>query len=366
MVLAQPRAALKISINCSELNRSPQMTHTKATEKPRIGITMGDLNGIGPEVVIKALADNRLLAHITPVIYGSSRVLSYYKKLMELEEFNYSQVKGKGQFFPKAINVVNCWEDVIEINPGRPSKESAKGALLALHKVVEEAREGLIDGFVTAPIDKNTIYGEDFPYRGHTEYLTEAFKATESLMFMIGENLRVGLVTEHVPIKDIVSHITKERIELKIRLMELSLRQDFNIQKPRIAVLGLNPHAGDEGLIGQEENQIIKPVIGDLKNKGKLIFGPFPADGFFGSGAHLKYDGILAMYHDQGLIPFKTLAFDNGVNFTAGLPVVRTSPDHGTAYSIAGKNQADESSMRQAIHLANDIIKVRQPIMEAK
>lgn len=342
------------------------MTTHKAIEKPRIGITLGDLNGIGPEVVIKALADNRLLSHITPVVYGSSRVLSYYKKLLELEEFNYSQVKGKGQFFPKSVNVVNCWEDVIEINPGQPSKEAAKGALLALHKVVEEAREGIIDGFVTAPIDKNTIYSSEFPYRGHTEYLTQAFQATESLMLMVGGDLRVGLVTEHVPIKEVSTYITSERVELKIRLLEMSLKKDFNISKPKIAVLGLNPHAGDEGLIGNEELQVIKPVINDLRTKGKLIFGPFPADGFFGSGAHIKYDAVLAMYHDQGLVPFKTLAFDNGVNFTAGLPVVRTSPDHGTAYGIAGKNQADDSSMRHALYLACDIIKNRSPQLAEK
>jgi 4-hydroxythreonine-4-phosphate dehydrogenase len=342
------------------------MTNQKPQEKPRIGITLGDLNGIGPEVVIKALNDNRLLSIVTPVVYGSTRVLSYYRKLMELEEFNYSQVKSRGQFFPKSINVVNCWEDAIEINPGRPSKEAARAALLSLQKVVEEARDGVIDGFVTASIDKNTIYSEEFPFRGHTEYLTQAFKATESLMMMVGGDLRVALVTEHLPLKDVPAAITRERVELKIRLLELSLKQDFGISKPRIAVLGLNPHAGDEGLIGSEENQIIKPVISDLKNKGKLIFGPFPADGFFGVGSHVKYDGIVAMYHDQGLIPFKTLAFENGVNYTAGLPVVRTSPDHGTAYGIAGKNQADESSMREAIYLACDIIKSRVPQLEEK
>ncbi|MFZ5999213.1 MAG: 4-hydroxythreonine-4-phosphate dehydrogenase PdxA [Bacteroidota bacterium] len=342
------------------------MTNQKPQEKPRIGITIGDLNGIGPEVVIKALNDTRLLANITPVIYGSSRVLSYYRKLMELEEFNYSQVKARGQFFPKSINVVNCWEDVIEINPGRPSKDAAKGALLSLQRVVEDAREGIIDGFVTAPIDKNTIYSEEFPFRGHTEYLTQAFKATESLMLMVGGDLRVGLVSEHLPLKDVPAHVTRERVELKIRLLEMSLKKDFGISKPRIAVMGLNPHAGDEGLIGSEENQVIKPVIADLKNKGKLIFGPFPADGFFGAGSQMKYDGIIAMYHDQGLIPFKTLAFENGVNYTAGLPVVRTSPDHGTAYGIAGKNAADESSMRQAIYLACDIIKSRLPQLEEK
>lgn len=331
----------------------------KNQEKPRIGITLGDLNGIGPEVVIKALADNRLLQMVTPVIYGSARVLSFYRKLMNLEEFNYSQVKNKGQFFPKSINVVNCWEEVIEINPGKASKESARGALLSLKKAVEEVKENVIDGFVTGPIDKNTIHGDEFPFRGHTEYLTEEFKATESLMFMVGNDLRVGLVTEHVPLREVADYITKERIELKIRLMELSLKNDFGISKPKIAVLGLNPHAGDEGLIGEEENTIIKPVIHDLKNKGKLIFGPYPADGFFAAGQHKKYDGVIAMYHDQGLIPFKSLAFETGVNFTAGLPIVRTSPDHGTAYNIAGKNLADESSLRSAIYLAADIAKQR-------
>ncbi|MFM7488057.1 MAG: 4-hydroxythreonine-4-phosphate dehydrogenase PdxA [Cytophagales bacterium] len=335
------------------------MTHMLA-DKPRIGITLGDLNGIGPEVVIKALADHRITGMIVPVVYGSTRVLSYYRKLMNLEEFNYSQVKTKGQFFPKSINVVNCWDDVVELTPGLPQRSGGKAALLSLKKVVEEVKEGLIDGFVTGPIDKNTMYGEEFPYRGHTEYLTKEFEATESLMLMVGQNLKVGLVTEHVPVKDIATQLTKERVELKIRLLEMSLKKDFQLQKPRIAVLGLNPHAGDEGLLGSEENSIIKPVINDLKTKGKLIFGPFPADGFFGSRQHAKYDAVLAMYHDQGLVAFKTLAFDDGVNFTAGLPVVRTSPDHGTAYNIAGKNVADDSSMRQAIFMACDIVKSRQ------
>lgn len=335
------------------------MNSPQTQNKPRIGITIGDLNGIGPEVVIKALADNRILNMVTPVIYGSTRVLSYYRKLMNLEEFNYSQVKAKGQFFPKAINVVNCWEDEVKITPGLASRESARAALISLKKVVEELKEGHIDGMVTAPIDKNTIHGEEFPYHGHTEYLTQTFEAMESLMFMVSESLKVGLVTEHVPLRDVSKYITKERVELKIRLMEMSLRNDFHISKPKIAILGLNPHAGDEGLIGDEENSIIRPVIADLKSKGKLIFGPFPADGFFGSGQHTKFDGILAMYHDQGLAPFKYIAFENGVNFTAGLPAVRTSPDHGTAYSIAGKNMADESSLRQAIYIAHDIIKNR-------
>ncbi len=336
------------------------MTQNRPYDKPRIGITLGDLNGIGPEVVIKALSDNRLLNLVTPVVYGSTRALSFYRKLMNLEEFNYSQVKNKGQFFPKSINVVNCWEDAIEINPGQPSRNAAKAALLSLKKAVEEVKEGLIDGFVTGPIDKNTMHGDDFPFRGHTEYLTQEFQAMESLMLMAGTDLKVGLVTEHIPVKEISGQVTRERVELKIRLLELTLKKDFGISKPKIAVLGLNPHAGDEGLIGDEENTVIKPVITDLKSKGKLILGPYPADGFFGAGQHKKFDAVLAMYHDQGLIPFKYIAFESGVNYTAGLPIVRTSPDHGTAYAIAGKNQADESSMRHAIYLAAEIVKNRQ------
>jgi 4-hydroxythreonine-4-phosphate dehydrogenase len=332
---------------------------TKSPDKPRIGITLGDINGIGPEVVIKALSDSRLMNLVTPVIYGSTRVLSFYRKTMNMEEFNYSQVRVKGQFNARSINVVNCWEDTVEINPGQPSRESAKAALMSLRRVVEEVKEGLIDGFVTAPIDKSTIHCEDFPFRGHTEYLTHEFQAMECLMMMVSEELRVGLTTEHIPIKDIAGMISKERVELKIRLLEMSLKKDFLIAKPKIAVLGLNPHAGDEGLLGTEENTVIRPVIQDLRTKGKLIFGPFPADGFFANGQHKKYDGILAMYHDQGLIPFKYIAFETGVNYTAGLPVVRTSPDHGTAYAIAGKNQADEGSLRQAIYLAADIVKKR-------
>jgi 4-hydroxythreonine-4-phosphate dehydrogenase len=328
-------------------------------QKPRIGITLGDLNGVGPEVVIKALADNRMLGIVTPVIYGSAKVISFYKKIMNIEEFNYSQVKNKGQFAPKMINVVNCWEDAIEINPGKQSKESGKAAYVALKQACDELKEGLLDGLVTAPIDKNSIHSDEFPFKGHTEFLTRYFNASESLMFMVSDTLRVGLVTEHVALKDVSSLITKEKLEAKLQLMEASLRKDFGITKPKIAVLGLNPHAGDGGLIGQEDDQVIKPVINDFRNKGKIVSGPFPADGFFASSQYTKFDGILAMYHDQGLIPFKSIAFDNGVNFTAGIPVVRTSPDHGTAYAIAGKNQANETSLREAIYRAGDIFKQR-------
>lgn len=331
----------------------------RPNEKPRIGITIGDYNGVGPEVIIKVLADNRILAMMTPVIYGSTRVLSFYKKALNIEEFNYTTAKGPGQYQAKAVNVVNCWEDQTEIQPGVATTEAGQMAILSLKKCVEDLTAGHLDGIVTGPIDKKTAHGPDFPYHGHTEYFTETFKATESLMMMVSEGLRIGLVTEHVPVKDISRYMIRERVELKIRLMEFSLKKDFLIQKPRIAVLGLNPHAGDGGLLGEEEEKVLIPVIQDLKSKGKLIFGPFPADGFFGTSQHTHYDGIMAMYHDQGLTPFKALAFETGVNFTAGLPIVRTSPDHGTGYLIAGKGKADEQSMRQALYLAADIIQNR-------
>lgn len=328
-------------------------------QKPRIGITLGDLNGIGPEVIIKALSDNRITAMATPVIYGSARVISFYKKLYNLEEFNYTQVKTKGQFAFKSINIVNCWEDQIEVNPGKPSKEAGRASYLALKQACEELKEGMIDALVTAPIDKASIHHDEFPFKGHTEYLTQFFGATDSLMFLVSDTLKIGLVTEHLPLKDVPAAITKEKIEAKLRLMEQSLRKDFGIPKPKIAVLGLNPHAGDSGLIGTEDDQVIRPVVQDQRNKGRVVSGPFAADGFFGSAQYLKFDGVLAMYHDQGLIPFKSIAFENGVNFTAGLSVVRTSPDHGTGYALAGKNQASEASLREAIYRACDILKHR-------
>lgn len=314
---------------------------------------------------MKALSDARILSMLTPVIFGNGRVVSHYKKLLGLQEFSYNQVKDGGPMTSKNINVVNCWEEQIEIAPGRQSAEAGQAALKAIQRACEALQAGDIDALVTAPIDKKSINSEAFPFRGHTEYLTKFFGATDSLMLMCSETLRVGLVTEHTPIHEVAPLITAERLHAKIALMERSLVRDFNVGKPKIAVLGLNPHAGDGGLIGKEEEEIIRPVILDLKNKGKVVQGPFPADGFFGAGSARKFDGILAMYHDQGLIPFKVMSFENGVNYTAGLPVVRTSPDHGTGYNIAGKNIADESSMRQAIFLACDILaRRREPSKE--
>jgi 4-hydroxythreonine-4-phosphate dehydrogenase len=308
---------------------------------------------------MKALADNRILNMVTPVIYGSAKALSFYKKLLALEEFNFSPVKGKGQFVSRSINVVNCWEEVVEINPGKPTRETGKAALKALQCACDEMKEGLIDALVTAPVDKHTIHSAEFPFKGHTEFLAKEFGGGDSLMFMVSDILRVGLVTDHEPLRSVTALVTREKLEQKLKLMEGSLRKDFGISKPRIAVLGLNPHAGDGGLIGNEDDEIIRPVVSDFRNKGKLVFGPFPADGFFGTSQFRQYDAALAMYHDQGLIPFKTLAFEMGVNFTGGLAVVRTSPDHGTGYNIAGKNQASETSMREAILLAGEIFRHR-------
>lgn len=320
---------------------------------------MGDLNGIGPEVVLKALADNRVLNMVTPVLYGSSKVISFYKKLFNIEDFNYTQVKTKGQLIQKGINVVNCWDDMIEISPGKPSKDTGKAALAALKCACEELKEGHLDALVTAPLDKSTAHSEEFPFKGHTEFLSQYFGTGESLMFLVSDSIKIGLVTEHVSIAEVSSLITKERVSTKLNILETSLRNDFGITKPKIAVLGLNPHAGDNNLIGQEDDQVIKAVVNEFRNKGKLVLGPFPADGFFGMAQYQKYDAVLAMYHDQGLIPFKSIAFETGVNFTAGLPIVRTSPDHGTAFAIAGKNQASESSLREAIYKAGEIFRQR-------
>jgi 4-hydroxythreonine-4-phosphate dehydrogenase len=330
-----------------------------AAHKPRIGITIGDLNGVGPEVIIKALSDHRLFTLLTPVIYGSAKVITFYKKQLNIEEFNYTQVRNKGQYAPKTINVVNCWEDQFDITPGKPSRDSGRASFIALKQACEDLRDGHLDALVTAPIDKHSIHSDEFPFTGHTEYLTQFFGAAGSLMLMVSDDLRVGLLTEHTPLSGVAPLITKERLEAKLRIMETTLKKDFGVSKPRIAVLGLNPHAGDGGLIGNEEEQIIKPVVNDQRNKGKLVYGPYAADGFFASGSYRKFDGVLAMYHDQGLIAFKGISFETGVNYTAGLPVVRTSPDHGTAYNIAGKNQASEISLRSALYRAMEIIKIR-------
>lgn len=332
-------------------------------QKPIIGITLGDFNGVGPEVTLKALSNNTILKMCTPVIYGSVKVLSKYRKLLNLEEWTLHPVKSIDQISPKRTNVLNCWNENLEIQPGKVTTEAGQNAFIALKTAVADLQNKQIDAIVTAPINKFNIQSEEFKFAGHTEYFTETFGVQDSLMLLVSEGLRVGVVTGHIPLGAVKEAITKEKIMSKATILLQTLKRDFGIQKPRIALLGLNPHAGEEGLLGNEEQEIITPVIQELKHKGNMVFGPFPADGFFGTMSYKKYDAVLAMYHDQGLIPFKTIAFETGVNYTAGLPIVRTSPDHGTAYNIAGKNVASETSIREAIFLAIDIVNMRKEVV---
>ncbi|MEO9871336.1 4-hydroxythreonine-4-phosphate dehydrogenase PdxA [Ekhidna sp.] len=334
-----------------------ESSHKK--NKPVIGITMGDINGIGPEVIIKSLEDNRILRQFTPVIYGSSKVISYYRKNLDKENFNYQQISSIDKVAHRKVNVLNVWDEAAEINPGQANETGGKYATLSLQRAVSDLKDGKIDALTTAPLSKELVQSDEFKFPGHTEYLTQEAGEKESLMFLVHDELRVGVVTGHIPLKDVSSKVTKEKIVIKLQKMLKSLQKDFGIKKPRIAVLGMNPHAGENGLLGEEEEKVITPAIDEVKSGHHIVAGPFPSDGFFGMNMYKQYDGVLAMYHDQGLIPFKTLAFEEGINYTAGLPFVRTSPDHGTAFSIAGKNQADETSFRNALYLANDIIRQR-------
>ena len=330
---------------------------------PVVGISLGDINGVGPEIIIKSFNDTRLLKLVTPVVYGSGKVISYYRKLLQIEGFRYNQIKEASHAKSKSLNILNCWDETVTIKPGTPTEEAGKYALKSLEKATADLISGKLDGLVTCPINKKTIQQQDFDFPGHTEYLTQRTGAKRGLMLMVSENLRIGVVTGHIPVSKVAESITKERVTDKVEILEEALKNDFGIEKPKIAVLGLNPHAGDQGLLGTEDQELVGPLINDLKNKGKLVFGPFPADGFFGSQTYLKYDAVLAMYHDQGLIPFKSLSFGTGVNYTAGLPVIRTSPDHGTAYPIAGKGTADESSFRAALFANLDLIKHRSEVI---
>jgi 4-hydroxythreonine-4-phosphate dehydrogenase len=334
-------------------------------ERLVIGISLGDYNGIGPEVILKALQYNRLQKICTPVIYGSMRVLNRYRNLLNLKDWNLNGAPTIAQISHKMTNVITCWPDQNQdIQPGHVTAEAGQAAFACLQRAVDDLKAGKLDALVTAPINKYNIQSEEFKFPGHTEYLAQEFGVQDNLMFMVSEQLRVGVVTGHVPLGRVRQNVTRDRIAQKLTLMMQSLRQDFGIDKPKIAVLGLNPHAGEEGLLGNEEQEIIKPLIADWRNKGQLVFGPYPADGFFGTRAYTKFDAVLAMYHDQGLIPFKSIAFEEGVNFTAGMASVRTSPDHGTAYDIAGKNLADETSMLQAIYTAVDVARHRKEFLE--
>ena len=328
--------------------------------KIKIGISIGDINGVGLEVILKTLSNTDILHFCTPVIYGASKVISYHKNIVGLDDLPLSTTNSGERLKYDRINIVNCWQEDVNITVGKLSDSSGKYAYISLEQATNDLKNGIIDALVTAPIHKKAMQAANFPFTGHTEYFADAFQVEESLMLMVSDNLRIGMVTNHLPIKEVPEAISKGLIIKKLRLLEQSLRVDFGIEKPVIALLGLNPHASDDSLIGDEEEKIIRPVIIEAKKKGMLVMGPFPADGFFGSSQYAKFDGVLAMYHDQGMIPFKALSFGSGVNYTAGLPGVRTSPDHGTAYDIAGKNMADPSSFRKALFLAIDVARSRK------
>lgn len=327
-------------------------------KKIRVGITHGDMNGISYEVIVKALSDNRMLDMFTPVIYGLSRVLSYNRKNLNANDFNYNTIRDAAYLKSRKINLVNLSENEIKIEYGQSVERAGHFAHEALKYAVNDLKTEKIDVVVTAPISKENIQSDTFNFPGHTEFFASQFESPDYLMLMVSGALRVGTITGHIPLSNVSEKLTKELILHKIKVLNDSLIRDFGVQKPKIALLGLNPHAGENGQIGHEEEQIIIPAINQAKKDGLLAFGPFPADGFF-AGDYRKFDGILAMYHDQGLIPFKTLAFNQGVNFTAGLPIVRTSPAHGTAYDIAGKGLASEEPLRNAIYLAIDIFNNR-------
>ncbi len=326
-----------------------------------VGITQGDSNGIGYEVIIKALSDPRILEQFTPVIYGSSKIFSFYRKTIpEIEQMDTNAINNAREAHPKRVNIVNCLPDSAYAEPGQATPESAKAAIACLDRAVEDLKAGEIDVLVTGPINKKAMSGQGFGFPGHTEYIQNAFGVKDVTMLMVSSRIKVGVVTGHIPLKDVAASITEEKILSKLRLINESLQKDFCIDKPRIAVLSLNPHSGDGGLLGDEEGLIIIPAIKKAVDEGILAFGPFSPDGFFGLSHYENFDATLAMYHDQGLAPFKALSFEDGVNFTAGLPVVRTSPDHGTAFEMAGRDEADPLSMRAAIFTAIDIFRKRE------
>ena len=336
-------------------------------QKPIIGFSCGDLNGIGIELIIKALSDHRLLEMCTPVVFASNKSINFYRKCLPDINFAYNSTRDFSKINHKQANVLNCWDDEVAINPGILNEIGGKYALISLQCAVKALKDGHIQALVTAPIHKKNIQSEQFHYSGHTPYLKAEFGADDVLMLMVAENMRIGLVTEHLPIAEVAKYITKESIISKLRILNSSLQKDFGIDKPRIAVLALNPHSGDEGLIGMEEINIIKPAIKEAKQSlNAMVFGPYSSDAFFARGQHQKFDAVLAMYHDQGLIPFKSMAIGEGVNFTAGLNIVRTSPDHGVALDIAGKGIADPASFLEATFEAIDIIRRRQGYASAR
>lgn len=327
-------------------------------KKVRLGISVGDINGIGMEVIIKTFKDNRMLDICTPIVYGSAKVSKFHRKALQINDFSFNEIKSAKDANVKKSNIINCWSENVEVSFGQSNTDGGKYALVSLEAATADLKAGLIDALVTAPINKDNIQSEEFNFPGHTEYLTEKFEG-ESLMLMVNDNIKIGVATNHIPLSKVANTLTSDTIFSKLKILNKALIQDFCITSPKIAVLGLNPHAGDNGLLGKEEENVIIPAIDNAKSIGINTFGPYPADGFFGSGNYQKFDAILAMYHDQGLIPFKSLSFGEGTNFTAGLEIIRTSPDHGVAYEIAGENKAEESSFRQAVYTACDVYKNR-------
>ncbi|MDR2038291.1 MAG: 4-hydroxythreonine-4-phosphate dehydrogenase PdxA [Bacteroidales bacterium] len=330
----------------------------KDRKRLRIGITHGDINGIGCEVILKTLSDSRILELCTPVLYSSPKVIAYYRKALNLNNFNTFSVRSAEEAQEERINVVNCLDDEVRVEIGKSTEQGGEASLLSLQSAVTELKNGWLDALVTAPINKYNIQSEKFHFPGHTEYLQSEFGG-EALMLMVSESLRLGMLTGHVPLSEVPRLVTQDKIVSVLHVLNKTMIEDFNVNKPRMAVLSLNPHAGDNGVIGNEEQSVIIPAIEQAKNEGLLAFGPYPSDGFFGSNNYRKFDVVLAMYHDQGMTAFKTLCFENGVNYTAGLPIVRTSPAHGTAYDLVGKDIASPDSFRQAFYLACDITRNR-------
>lgn len=329
-------------------------------EKIIVGISQGDINGIGLEVIIKTFLDPQMLEICTPVVFGSNKTASFHRKALNIEDFSFNQIHDISEISHKRANIINVYDEDVTIELGKQTAAGGTYALKSLEAAAYALAQGKIQVLVTAPINKENIQSPDFNFPGHTEYLDEKFGDGNSLMFLLSDTLRVAVVTGHIPVTKVAQELSTEKILKKIQTLHRSLIQDFSIRTPKIAVLGLNPHAGDNGVIGDEEKNIILPAINKAKEEGMLVYGPYPADGFFGNGTYKSFDAVLAMYHDQGLIPFKTISFNAGVNFTAGLPIVRTSPDHGTAYDIAGKNVASEESFRKAIYTAIDIYNTRK------
>ena len=339
------------------------MKEVKRQRKIKVAITQGDINGIGYEVIIKTLLDNRIFEFCTPIVYGSPKIVAYHRKALDINNFSMLNIRNTNEANTKRANVINVLDDNIRVELGKSTTIAGDASFQSLKLAVQDLKDEKVEALVTAPINKHNIQSENFHFPGHTEYLEKEFGG-KAVMLLVSENLKVGVVTGHIPISEISKSITKEAILEKLKILNLSLKQDFGIRKPKIAVLGLNPHAGDNGVIGNEEQEIIIPAIEEAKKYRIMALGPYPADGFFATDGYTKFDAVLAMYHDQGLAPFKALTFDRGVNYTAGLSVVRTSPAHGTAYELAGKGEASEESFRQALFLACDIVKKRKEFDE--